>query len=302
MLTIFAVPTLSVTGAVVCRYTGQTSGDVNYYTCTELANRYGIPVELFFTLNPNVDRDCRTIKPNTSYCVKGFLEQPISADGKCGLEHGNTTCIGTDKLCCNRETWKCGATLQDCEAGTCYSGACRGFPSQYSTNGKCGKQSNGLLCGGKWGNCCNTDGHCGAGETFCGIGKCQSGSCTIIIPTPRLSAPKLPPTKDGVSTNGACGGSGRFKCDGSTYGDCCSSSGFCGKGISFCAQGCQRNFSSACLTTSIPSLNGECGQRKGGFSCTGGPFDGECCSSDGYCGNLDGYCRLGCQTGFGKCL
>jgi hypothetical protein len=68
---LFSVPTLAASGDVVCRYTGTTPERVNYYTCTELAVRYRITVELFFTLNPKVDKDCRNIEATTAYCVKG---------------------------------------------------------------------------------------------------------------------------------------------------------------------------------------------------------------------------------------
>jgi hypothetical protein len=71
MSLLFGVPTSAIAGDVACRYTGTTPEKVNYYTCAELANRYKITVELFFTLNPNVDKNCRTIKANTAYCVKG---------------------------------------------------------------------------------------------------------------------------------------------------------------------------------------------------------------------------------------
>lgn len=60
-----------VPGSVVCRYTLNSGPEVSYYTCTELANRYDISVELFFALNPDVDEDCKNIKPNTEYCVAG---------------------------------------------------------------------------------------------------------------------------------------------------------------------------------------------------------------------------------------
>ena len=70
----FALITDHVIGApgdVVCRYETTTLGEVNYYTCTELARKYSISVEKFFALNPSVDKNCETIKPNTNYCVAG---------------------------------------------------------------------------------------------------------------------------------------------------------------------------------------------------------------------------------------
>lgn len=58
-------------GEINCRYADTTSGDVNYYTCTQLATRYGISIETFFVLNPALDLDCSNIQPNSDYCVSG---------------------------------------------------------------------------------------------------------------------------------------------------------------------------------------------------------------------------------------
>lgn len=58
-------------GDIVCRYTATSPDVVNYYTCTQLALQYERTVEDFFFLNPTMDRDCATMKPNTEYCVRG---------------------------------------------------------------------------------------------------------------------------------------------------------------------------------------------------------------------------------------
>ena len=60
-----------IPGQIVCRYTLTSPSEVNYYTCTELADRYDITIDKFFQLNPDLDRDCKSIKPNTDYCVAG---------------------------------------------------------------------------------------------------------------------------------------------------------------------------------------------------------------------------------------
>ena len=52
----------------------------------------------------------------------------------------------------------------------------------------------------------------------------------------------------------------------------------------------QKAFSSECLTSNIPSLDGACGSSKG-FTCAGGPFNGQCCSIDGFRGITDGHCK-----------
>jgi hypothetical protein len=58
-------------GEINCRMTDYTDADVNYYTCTELAQRNNIDVEKFFLLNPEIRPDCGNIKPNSVYCVRG---------------------------------------------------------------------------------------------------------------------------------------------------------------------------------------------------------------------------------------
>ncbi|KAL8298944.1 hypothetical protein RB597_007529 [Gaeumannomyces tritici] len=47
-----------------------------------------------------------------------------------------------------------------------------------------------------------------------------------------------------VTTNGSCGRANGFTCGGSSFGDCCSVSGQCGSSVSFCGEGCQRNYGS----------------------------------------------------------
>ncbi len=59
-------------GEVMCRFHSQPTGsDVNQDTCKELADHYQASMETFFKVNPQLDKDCKTIKPNTVYCVAG---------------------------------------------------------------------------------------------------------------------------------------------------------------------------------------------------------------------------------------
>lgn len=59
-------------GEINCRYAANTGNtDINYYTCTALARKYGISVKGFFRLNPELSPDCGNIKANTDYCVDG---------------------------------------------------------------------------------------------------------------------------------------------------------------------------------------------------------------------------------------
>jgi len=58
-------------GEVNCRNWSRTYADVNYYTCTYMAKRWGLTVDRFLFLNPMLEQDCSNIKANTNYCVKG---------------------------------------------------------------------------------------------------------------------------------------------------------------------------------------------------------------------------------------
>ena len=113
-------------GDVNCRYSATTSATVNYYTCTQMATKYGITVDGFFTLNPTLELDCSNIQPKTEYCVDGcklplsqdvvasarltrtVIEPVRATDQLCGPPNGNATCLGTAYQCCNSETWTCG--------------------------------------------------------------------------------------------------------------------------------------------------------------------------------------------------
>lgn len=119
---------------------------------------------------------------------------------------------------------------EDCAPGTCWEGACTGFPSQYSMDGKCGPLANGLLCGGKWGDCCSRQGQCGAGDDFCSFDKCYSGNC--IIPQPEWKAP----WQVGDTPDGTCGDPNGYTCD-VTFGNCCGFNGKCGSRVEHCGLG-----------------------------------------------------------------
>ncbi|KAI8952346.1 hypothetical protein F4801DRAFT_577509 [Xylaria longipes] len=242
----------TVMGDIVCRFPGRTYADVNYYTCTELANKYEISLKEFFMLNPGLDPDCGNIKPYTVYCVDGFIEPLRANDGKCGPPNKNATCAGTEAQCCNSETWTCGDSTEDCAPGTCYEGYCLG-DKVYSTDGTCGPQHGKRRCAGKWGDCCNMNGKCGTGTDFCGWGNCQSGNCTIpdgVLPTSTQGL------FSGNTTDGTCGGKDNYVCN-ELYGLCCNKDGKCGTQVSYCGAGCQPQFgkcsSASPTTTTAPT-------------------------------------------------
>ncbi|KAK8017687.1 carbohydrate-binding module family 18 protein [Apiospora rasikravindrae] len=386
--------------AVRCRYNATAPAPVSYYSCTAMAEKYGISRELFMDLNPLLDPDCSSIEAGRGYCVAGAVldatprrrlrpgpsrdvsrlrGRPVlrlahldlrqharslpdgdlllravrgtrsgrllagrilrsgNRDGRCGTgdgfcdaascyngncivippppiddpdglpiwETGNTTdglCgpTGRDQVCnvffgpCCASTGKCGSDAEFCEAG-CLRGYGKCFgdtedptePGGTSPDGTCGG-ANGFLCrGSPFGDCCSSSGFCGNTTGHCEAG-CQPdfGTCA--------GAANLSP-------DGTCGGANGYTCAGSTFGDCCSSGGWCGSGADYCTAGCQAAFGACDEGAGDISTDGRCGPRDGGNkTCTGSAF-GRCCSGGGYCGNSDAHCSDGCQSAFGTC-
>ncbi|KAI0123329.1 hypothetical protein BJ170DRAFT_713483 [Xylariales sp. AK1849] len=212
-------------------------------------------------------------------------DDTVSTDGQCGSN--GKTCEGSAfGDCCSSGGW-CGGTDTHCGSGcqetfgNCTSGGTSPPSGNVSTDGGCG--ANGKTCkGSTFGDCCSLSGYCGGSTTHCGAG-CQSGFGTCSVGSD-------------VTTDGSCGANGKT-CKGSTFGDCCSSSGFCGGSETHCGAGCQSSFGD-CSAPSNISTDGTCG--KNGKTCKGSTF-GDCCSSGNFCGKTTDYCETGCQTAFGTC-
>ncbi|TGZ80458.1 DUF1929-domain-containing protein [Ascodesmis nigricans] len=105
--------------------------------------------------------------------------------------------------------------------------------SQYSVDGRCGRNFNNLLCSATSPNypgaCCSSAGWCGNSAAHCGDG-CQSG-CT---------GTSNPPTSGVPTTNGQCGAQNDGRtCVGWSLGTCCSAYGWCGNSDAHCGTGCQ---------------------------------------------------------------
>ncbi|RSL60825.1 hypothetical protein CEP53_005300 [Fusarium sp. AF-6] len=186
-----------------------------------------------------------------------------------------------------------------------------------SKDGNCGANSetNATCLTSTFGNCCSSKGFCGKTSAYCAEG-CQDafGTCSS-MPDGQL-----------VSTSGSCGATStsNITCQGSTYGNCCSELGYCGKNSTYCGDGCQSEFgtcssadesstttvttdetstSTAASSTDLGSISidGNCGSNSDIEAiCKGSEF-GDCCSALGYCGGNSSYCDTGCQSEFGSC-
>ncbi|KAF7507852.1 hypothetical protein GJ744_010016 [Endocarpon pusillum] len=166
----------------------------------------------------------------------------VSTDGSCG-EGTSFICLGSRwGDCCSPKGW-CGKDANYCGAG-CQSsfGNCTAtagstssagstIPS-ISTDGSCGGSTGFICLGSTFGDCCSEKGYCGGNSSYCSAG-CQSdfGHCGSTNQTDAR-----------ISTDGSCGGSTGFTCLGSTFGDCCSTKGWCGANSSYCDAGCQHSF------------------------------------------------------------
>lgn len=135
-----------------------------------------------------------------------------------------------------------------------------------------------------------------------------------------------------VTPDATCGGTTGYTCLGSSFGNCCSVSGYCGTTSDYCGTGCQSGFGncgsnvvSSKVASSTPkpaatsskaatstkaatpsaapagkvSTDGTCAGTNG-FTCAGSSY-GNCCSPYGWCGSSNDHCSTGCQSAFGTC-
>ncbi|KLJ12711.1 hypothetical protein EMPG_12291 [Blastomyces silverae] len=151
----------------------------------------------------------------------GNTTMSISIDGECSL---NVSCTGSGFGDCCSNSGYCGTGYKWCGVGNCLAGACEQDKSGISFDGTCGPlfPDNRTCFGSIYGDCCSSSGYCGTGPEWCGYGNCYSGACDTSL--------------NGVSTDGTCGPNfpGNMTCVGSSYGECCSTQGFCGSSSRHC--------------------------------------------------------------------
>ena len=272
----------------------------------------------------------------------------ISPDATCGGSTGYICTGSTFGNCCSRNGY-CGSTSDYCGTGcqpsagqcspasslsTILSTPALATPSTLpvgiiSPDATCGGSTGYICTGSAFGNCCSRNGYCGSTSDYCGTG-CQpsAGQCSpasgisVILSTPALPTSSALPSPSGIiSPDATCGGTTGYICTGSTFGNCCSQSGYCGSTSDYCGTGCQPSagqcspVSSLSISPSVPALtvpsalpspsgiispDATCGGSTG-YICTGSAF-GNCCSRNGYCGSSSDYCGDGCQPGAGLCL
>ncbi|KAL3427747.1 hypothetical protein PVAG01_01256 [Phlyctema vagabunda] len=155
-------------------------------------------------------------------------------DGSCGVDAGFTctptwgSCCGKDNLC-GRSSAYCGTGCQplfgNCNVPVPTATPVPTGPGSTSPDGSCAGTSQYNCTGSSYGSCCSSSNFCGSSPGHCEAG-CQAAFGTCVTGT------------GDISIDGSCGANGKT-CKGSSFGACCSSSGFCGDSTSFCAAGCQ---------------------------------------------------------------
>ncbi|KAF7511656.1 hypothetical protein GJ744_003819 [Endocarpon pusillum] len=116
-----------------------------------------------------------------------------------------------------------------------------------------------------------------------------------------LATPSLQ-KKSTVSPDGSCGGTNRYTCQGSTYGNSCSKNNKCGSSSDYSysklSNGCQPAYG-YCIPRGGVSPDSSCGGPDG-FVCIGSNF-GNSCGLNNLCGRDAGYSGVGCQPKYGYC-
>jgi hypothetical protein len=64
-------------GEISCRNWGPTCDVADPWSCHQLAEDYGITIEKFWELNPQLAPDCQGIATYTEYCVAGCQLSPF---------------------------------------------------------------------------------------------------------------------------------------------------------------------------------------------------------------------------------
>ncbi|EEY17148.1 keratin-associated protein 5-4 [Verticillium alfalfae VaMs.102] len=232
-----------------------------------------------------------TCQSTTSPALPPWQTGVITEDGSCGGVDSWDGMCGRSKAFCGDG---CQPTFGNCDAPPPPPVTPPG-PGDASPDGSCGGSNQFICTNSTFGACCSSGNWCGDSSAHCGT-ACQSafGTCA---------------GESNVSSDGKCGSNGKI-CLGSGFGDCCSSSGWCGGAAEHCGTGCQTAFGNC--TAGSGSGGGDSGGNPGTISndgtCAGtkgllckGSIYGDCCSSSGYCGSSAAHCGPGCQSSFGNC-
>ncbi|KAI6848354.1 hypothetical protein KC332_g7430 [Hortaea werneckii] len=279
-------------------------------------------------VSPSASTSSMDMQPSASSEPTG----PVSEDGLCGPDNGDTVCAGSGFGDCCSQYGFCGGTDGFCgelcqpDYGTCSGGgemstADGSMPASTSTMSMSMSMSMGNMTSGVMNMASSSTSTntlppyvsptqpIGPNDPGYLMSMNMSMSMTSASSTTgsTSSESSAEPTSP-ISPNGHCGTLGNggtpegYTCTGSEFGACCSSSGFCGDSTDYCLAGCQPGYGDCTPQEGNPiSSDGWCGPEYGNQTCEGSIF-GMCCSIYGSCGSGTEYCDPpNCDREFGAC-
>lgn len=283
------IPIANKTRTDCWQYGWWNNTNVSLPSVADVAWLYNVNMDLFLEWNPDLSKD-GGMKPSASYCVS--LGKPrhttwvppspraLDEDKNCSAWFAaGSDCKSQLKLLRLdlQDFFKWNPSVgEDCSSyvsGTYY---CRGVSTQ--TEGDDGNESTTALT------------------------KSTTPTSPPVPSTKTSHSQTAAPTQTSqvnISPDGTCAGKDSYTCKGSQFGDCCSSSNYCGSTSGFCGGGCQPKFGTCDEGSDKISPDGTCGGDKG-YTCEGSAF-GSCCSQYGYCGKAADNCGGGCQKTYGTC-
>ncbi|KAF7936224.1 uncharacterized protein EAE98_002443 [Botrytis deweyae] len=294
--------------------------------CASISIAMGISLADFYFLNPMVNSTCGNLWTDTYYCVKavgniatypGYGGTTTTKD-PCSQLYAPASCFVTTYPTTTPFAWPAVGTMTTTALLTNYT-SLADLPLAPGTEGSCPKYA-------KYYESSTDINSCGAIAYFYDVeisdivawnpsltyDENNTTSCEF-LPGYRYCVAGTTTGSNGtssISPNGLCGAENtNYTCEGSAFGDCCSEYGNCGSTSDFCGVGCQSLFGS-CTTVSatLPtatntatptatlSPDGSCGGDNG-YTCE----SPNCCSESGYCGSTSDFCGVGCQSAFGIC-
>ncbi|QGA22187.1 hypothetical protein EYB26_009902 [Talaromyces marneffei] len=319
-------------------------------TCQTVASTFGISEDDFYFLNPQLGTNCSSLWLGNSYCVQP-VGKILSYAGYNGSSTPYTTLASTINpnatLTANRSTthffysFPPPTTTTSAYNSTAWNltqnyTLCAQAMAYYNIRGS-SDFTDDMYDNAAWfseyqrvclvdpGNfptsafntsiVLSTDDPSGPTSTPASTGA----TATLSSTAPSTSSPTSTPT-GGISPNGLCGSANNgWTCAGSTFGTCCSIYGDCGSTSDYCGSNCDPNYGDCPSTSTVTSTttstsaissatsrsnvspNGLCGASNSGYTCLGSQF-GECCSQYGYCGSTSDYCSsANCDSNYGSC-
>ncbi|KAF7853632.1 hypothetical protein EAF04_010623 [Stromatinia cepivora] len=304
------------------------SGD----SCASISIAMGISITDFYFLNPMVNSTCGNLWTDTYYCVEAVgniatysgYGGTSTTKNPCSQIKAPASCFVTTYATTTPFTWPAvGNITTTASALSPNLIPTSNLPLAPGTSGSCGQYARYFFS--KFN--INT---CGAIAHFYDLNvadfvawnpsltwNANKATSCVLRPGYRYCVAGTTTGSNGtsnISPNGLCGADNtNYTCEGSAFGDCCSEYGNCGSTSDFCGVGCQSLFGS-CSTASVTistttntataaasstvtlTPDGSCGGDNE-YTC-GSP---NCCSENGYCGSTSDFCGIGCQSAFGIC-